>query len=511
MSASAFPKEHNIAPPTTPVTQRFASARAALNFGVPLLLGLLLWFVWLVTARQVLFTVDGYSDRVFTHRTTVDALLTDLDLALESHDRITPARASGLQHNGVVRVERARPVEIVADGRRIEIESWGATGKQIMLDAALSVDRHDLLTLENHALSWDDPLPAAIVQSVPVAEKRDWEKVMVEPLALRVQRSIPVTIEQDDFAFELKSTAQTVGEMLHNAGITVYAGDMVEPALSSPISTGLRVRIERSMPVAVQVDDRLIKTRTRAHTVADALSELGFGLSGLDTVSPSLSEPLRDDLAIKITRIREEVEIDEDVEPFETLFLPDAELLIDTQQLTNPGAAGVTRRRSRVRYEDGAEVSRVLEDTWIAQEPVPRTIAFGQKIVPQTYVTSNGDEISYWRKIRVITTSYSANTAGVPKSAAWYGITFTGEKMRRGIVAVDPRVIPLRTKTYVDGYGLGEALDTGSAIKGRRVDLGYDDWNLKLWNKWSDIYLLWPPPPDYQITWVLPNWPAVPQ
>jgi 3D (Asp-Asp-Asp) domain-containing protein len=79
--------------------------------------------------------------------------------------------------------------------------------------------------------------------------------------------------------------------------------------------------------------------------------------------------------------------------------------------------------------------------------------------------------------------------------------------MRKGIVAVDPAVINLRSRMYVPGYGLGESGDTGSAILGRRIDLGYDDDNLVLWNRWVDVYLLDPPPPRYQIRWLLPNWP----
>ena len=83
--------------------------------------------------------------------------------------------------------------------------------------------------------------------------------------------------------------------------------------------------------------------------------------------------------------------------------------------------------------------------------------------------------------------------------------------MRYGIVAVDPSVIPLRSKVYVTGYGEGDALDIGSAVRARRIDLGYDDSNLVLWNKWVDVYLLWPPPASHQITWVLPNWPRPPE
>jgi 3D (Asp-Asp-Asp) domain-containing protein len=54
-------------------------------------------------------------------------------------------------------------------------------------------------------------------------------------------------------------------------------------------------------------------------------------------------------------------------------------------------------------------------------------------------------------------------------------ITFLGEKMQRGIVAVDPRVIPLRTRVYVSGYGYGWAGDTGRVIKRKRIDLGVNN------------------------------------
>jgi 3D (Asp-Asp-Asp) domain-containing protein len=51
------------------------------------------------------------------------------------------------------------------------------------------------------------------------------------------------------------------------------------------------------------------------------------------------------------------------------------------------------------------------------------------------------------------------------------GLTASGIPVRRGVVAVDPRVIPLGTRMYVPGYGRGIAADVGSAIKGRIIDL----------------------------------------
>ena len=55
--------------------------------------------------------------------------------------------------------------------------------------------------------------------------------------------------------------------------------------------------------------------------------------------------------------------------------------------------------------------------------------------------------------------------------------TATGTWPSRGTVAVDPRVIPLGTQLYVEGYGEAVAADTGGAIQGQKVDLYMDDVN----------------------------------
>lgn len=54
---------------------------------------------------------------------------------------------------------------------------------------------------------------------------------------------------------------------------------------------------------------------------------------------------------------------------------------------------------------------------------------------------------------------------------AYDGTTANGTKVQKGIVAVDPDVIPLGTKVWVEGYGHAIAADTGSAVKGKIVDV----------------------------------------
>ena len=65
----------------------------------------------------------------------------------------------------------------------------------------------------------------------------------------------------------------------------------------------------------------------------------------------------------------------------------------------------------------------------------------------------------------------TAYTDNVQSQGKWVGQTATGRKPQVGVIAVDPNVIPLNTKLYVEGYGEAVAGDVGGAIKGKRVDL----------------------------------------
>jgi 3D (Asp-Asp-Asp) domain-containing protein len=69
-------------------------------------------------------------------------------------------------------------------------------------------------------------------------------------------------------------------------------------------------------------------------------------------------------------------------------------------------------------------------------------------------------------------TGYDAGPASALRGEV--GRTSIGERARFGIIAVDPRVIPYRSRLYVEGYGPGLAADTGGAIKGARLDLCFD-------------------------------------
>jgi 3D (Asp-Asp-Asp) domain-containing protein len=92
------------------------------------------------------------------------------------------------------------------------------------------------------------------------------------------------------------------------------------------------------------------------------------------------------------------------------------------------------------------------------------------------------------RELDLETTGYDPGPAD--NTSAWVGSTRSGRRARFGIVAVDPALIPLGTRVYVEGYGPALAADVGGAIKGRRMDLCFNtssearDWGRRKRRVW---------------------------
>jgi 3D (Asp-Asp-Asp) domain-containing protein len=318
-----------------------------------------------------------------------------------------------------------------------------------------------------------------------------------------------VILDDGGTPVEFHTTATTLGQALEEHGLTLFLGDKVTPGLQERLVPDMVVTILRSTPVQIRVDGHTIRTRTRADTVAGVLGQEGIALVGTDYVTPAMDAPVQADMTIQVTRVREEYIVEFEPIPFKTVWVADPEVEIDNIRLAQAGQLGLNKRRYRVVYENDQEVARFLEDSWAAQSPITKTMAYGTKIVIRTLDTPEGP-VEYWRKIRAYLVSYRPASSGKPKDHPRYGYTRLGWKLKKGIVAVDPKVIPLKTNLYVPGYGLARAGDTGGGVKGKLVDLGYGDNDYQSWHWWGDIYLLTPVPPRNKIMWVLPDYPNFP-
>ena len=483
--------------------------RPSLSIVAPLALVALLAVLWLgytATLRPVTVEINGQAHTIRTHQTTPRGLLREAGIDLNGMDLVEAELDQPLLPGEPLVVHKARPFVIEADGQITTHYTHSHTVFDLLREANIRLGDHDDIWMNGRRYGVSAPLPALqTARRGPGLQDSlvNWRGTTTH---LLVRRAVPLAVTDGPARYSLLTTAQSLGQALLDAGIAIYQGDQVHPDLVSAVEPGMHVMIARSKPLTIQADNRIIATRSREDNVGDILRQENIDIGLKDYCVPIAETGLSSNMHIRVIRVVEKLVYEDNPIEFETVWQADRELEIDHRHVKHSGAAGIERRRIRIHFEDGVETYRVEEESWVAQKPTTRVIAYGTKILEQRLDTPDGT-IRYWRKLRLKTTSYTPATCGKSRDHPQYGITKLGWRATKGIVAVDPRVISLRTEVYVPGYGLATAADTGGAIKWKRIDLCYDEGNLVQWHNWSDVYLLWPPPPANEIPWVIPDWP----
>ncbi|MFI5389403.1 MAG: 3D domain-containing protein [Candidatus Eremiobacterales bacterium] len=142
------------------------------------------------------------------------------------------------------------------------------------------------------------------------------------------------------------------------------------------------------------------------------------------------------------------------------------------RKMLRSGGHGVAWLTERVTVWDDVVVNRQVVAREVVHVPTPGVVLVG---TPKTLAQLRQamPNVALGTAITMIATAYTADTA----TAAPTGYTATGILAQEGVVAVDPRVIPLGTKLFVPGYGIALAADTGGAIIGNRIDLCMDSYS----------------------------------
>jgi 3D (Asp-Asp-Asp) domain-containing protein len=131
-------------------------------------------------------------------------------------------------------------------------------------------------------------------------------------------------------------------------------------------------------------------------------------------------------------------------------------------------------------YKEHSYKKLSLKDKLLKRAKSLRTlISAAEPVVAKPKSLEDAIDWSQYPKETVTATGYTAgieSTGKLPGDPA-YGITYSGVKVKRDLystVAADPEIFPIGTILFIPGYGYGVVADTGSAIKGHRLDLYYD-------------------------------------
>lgn len=208
------------------------------------------------------------------------------------------------------------------------------------------------------------------------------------------------------------------------------------------------------------------QVRTAQTTVSGALKDAGVVVEPLDKVTPALNVRPTDGMVIKVVKVTNALECTRQLLAFDSVKTFTNSLKMGQVTQTATGTPGEKLTRYLVRYEDGKPVSKTAIGADVVKKPVDRVVAIGSR----GQYTSRGEHRT--RKIlKMWATAYEPGPRSCGKYAT--GRTSCGLKAGYGVVAVDPRVIKLGTKLYIEGYGYALAGDRGRAIKGNKIDLGF--------------------------------------
>lgn len=334
----------------------------------------------------------------------------------------------------------------------------------------------------------------------------DRELMVTAAITVDIKRCCHVTVIFGGQAEQVTLYGGTVLDALKEAGLKFTDDMSCNESIDAPLTDGMELTVTQLTAFTVTADGKTNSYKVSSGTVGEALEKCGFTLGKDDRLNVPKERRLTSGMKVVIQRVKVNEEREtEDIE-YGTQYISSRELPEGKTQLLSAGLKGEKELLYRATYVDGKLESRELLSEEVKSEPVKQIVMRGTGLPttapklefiddgsgatpdptptggkkPAVTVSAQagvitdpwGNEISYAKTITGTCTAYC-----IPG-----GTTSIGLEAVRGVIAVDPDIIPYGTRMYVaspDGkvvYGYGVAGDTGGACMAGDIiaDLCYD-------------------------------------
>jgi len=240
--------------------------------------------------------------------------------------------------------------------------------------------------------------------------------------------------------------------------------------------------------------DSISKDGLKEDALIRAVSSRGLasqGLSKKGQISRGVSSPIHDDQEPPSneleTKVTSKIEIIDKELQFDTQYIESDKLPPGTSQIQEKGEKGIRREVVKTFEVGGQPVDQQVQSFFELKSPKKEVIIRNTKPIPKKKVIIPNSNPGPAKVDVDLSKLNISKTLKVEASAYTYtgNNTATGVKPREGLIAVDPNVIAMGTKVYVEGYGYAIAADTGGNIRGNRIDVFFStlrqciDWGRK--------------------------------
>lgn len=276
-----------------------------------------------------------------------------------------------------------------------------------------------------------------------------------------------ITLIDDGKVTQYETDAKTVEELLTQLDITLDSKDIVVPSSDAEIEDNMKITINRWKPtINFTLNGETISFKTNFKTVGEIITAKDLQNAKGLSVIPVASTAIADNMNIVIKTKEVKTSIEDRLIGFKIVEETTTELKPGEIQIKQEGKNGVKQVTSDKVLYGGELLEEIVKEVIVKEEAQDQITLIGVENLIEDPFTGNNYE---YTKVYTMEASAYANSGGTGD-----GITKSGIRTFVGVVAVDPKVIPLGTRLYVEGYGVALAADIGGAIKGHKIDLFFN-------------------------------------
>ncbi|PZG36639.1 hypothetical protein C1910_14360 [Listeria ivanovii] len=342
-------------------------------------------------------------------------------------------------------------ITIVNAGEKIESRTHAKTVSAALDEAGIKVSEHDEIAPGKNA------------------EIKDGMEIKYLPAR-------QITINDNGTKKNVWSTKVDVADLLKDENITTRPHDVLNVALDDKLKDGLEINIDRAIQLSLQNGEKKDTVWTTKTQVGDLLAEKNIKLDKEDRVSPAKDSNLKEKMTVQVTYVDSKADKKKEQIKFNTVYKEDDSLNQGVEKVVQEGKTGEKIVEYKVTFENGKEKKRdiIKENVTVAKSD--KVVVRGKKAKPVVSQIANATPAKKAASSNTSSTPSGGKTLTMESTAySGGGTTATGINLSANpgmkVVAVDPSVIPLGSRVWVEGYGEAIAGDTGGAIKGNIVDV----------------------------------------